>query len=251
MSKYTNSIFISFEGGEGSGKSTQAQLLDEFLRNQNYNSRLVHEPGGTEYGNGLRKLLLDLKTSGDEQVSQDAQVLGFNSARAQLVNNVIKPRLAMQNTITISDRFSDSTLAYQVFGNQKEEDLADVKAIIAFAVRGVVPNATFLIDVRVETGLARIEGRLKKDEEKDYLYDNNGQQLTYIDAPTYFDAKDVSFHNRVRDGYRWLIGEDPNRWRTIDGEQSVANVFEAVKNEIELIIKQRGIRKKKSNKGKQ
>lgn len=245
MPKSTNSVLISFEGGEGSGKSTQAQLLDDYLRDQKYDSQLVHEPGGTQYGNGLRKLLLDLRASGGEKVSQYAQVLGFNSARAQLVDVVIKPRLAMRDTITISDRFFDSTLAYQVFGNQKEEAMSEVKGIIAAAVRGAIPHITFFIDVSVETGLKRIKGRLKKDENQDYRYDNNGQQLTYIQEPTYFDAQDVSFHNRVRSGYEWLISQDKSRWKRINGEQSVEDVFKAVKNEIELVIQTRGIKTKK------
>jgi dTMP kinase len=190
------SLFITFEGGEGCGKSTQSKILNARLEKLAIPSLLIHEPGITKLG---KKVTQILKYSKDINITPLAELLLFNVSRAQLVAEVIKPNLAKGN-IVICDRFADSTTAYQGYG--RELDLAQVKAANDLGTQGLKPNLTILMDIPVEIGLER-----KKDTK-----------------PDRFQTENVSFHRRVREGYLRLAKAEPKRWLVIDATKTKAEI---------------------------
>ena len=196
-------LFITFEGGEGSGKSVQARALYKRLSQSAIPVLLTHEPGGTPFGNKIGHWL---KWAEVKDISPLTELLLFNASRAQLVSEVIRPNLKTGMTI-ICDRYTDSTTAYQGYG--RGLDLEMVKAINNDATRGLVPNLTILLDIPVEDGLIR-----KRDKKHDR-----------------FEQEDVKFHRRVRDGYLKLAAHEPERWLVIDATKP--------KEEISQIIWQR------------
>jgi dTMP kinase len=186
------SLFITFEGGEGCGKSTQSRLLYRRLQKLARPSLLIHEPGITALGKKVARLL---KWSQNINISPLAELLLFNVSRAQLVTEVIKPNM-VKGVIVICDRYADSTTAYQGYG--RGLDLSQVKAANALGMQGLVPSLTILLDMPVETGLAR-------NKEK---------------KPDRFEAENLSFHQRVREGYLKLAKAEPRRWLVIDAAKS-------------------------------
>lgn len=211
--KSTNAsgFFITLEGPEGSGKSTHASRLAEYLRSKGRDVLLTREPGGTSIGDQIRSILNDHANSA---MQPRAEILLFCASRAQLINQMIHPHLARGGTV-VCDRFSDSTLAYQGYGHRL--DLETLKSISRFATEGLVPDLTLLLDLPVEIGLAR---RRRSDSDWNRL-----------------DALDVEFHRRVRKGYLELAGQEPGRWVQIDAEQEEEDVWrqinKAVKSRLE------------------
>jgi dTMP kinase len=200
-------LFITFEGGEGSGKSTQARLLHRHLQRQNVPSLLTHEPGVTDLGKKITRLL---KWSKDTTISPVAELLLFNTSRAQLVSEVIKP--APENgTNVICDRYADSTTAYQGYG--RGLDLATVESVNKIGMSGLVPDVTFLLDIPVEEGLARIE----KNKDR-------------------FEIESADFHARVREGYLKLAEQEPKRWCVIDATQSKSKIAGVIWQRIRPIL---------------
>ncbi len=197
------SLFITFEGGEGCGKSTQTRLLYRKLYKLAVPVLLTHEPGVTALGKKITGLL---KWSKNIAISPAAELLLFNASRAQLVTEVIKPQLD-KGTVVICDRYADSTVAYQGYG--RGLDLEMVESVNNIGTQGLVPRLTILMDISVEAGLAR-----KKDRK-----------------PDRFEKENLSFHRRVREGYLKLAEAEPERWLVIDGTKS--------KNEIAGIIWQK------------
>jgi dTMP kinase len=197
------SLFITFEGGEGCGKSTQARLLYREFQKQGIPAVLIYEPGITGLGGRIRRLL---KWSDELSISPTAELLLFNTARAQLVEEVIKPVMA-RGTIVICDRYADSTTAYQGYG--RGLDLAAVNMANRIGMQGLLPDLTILMDIPVEAGLMR-----KKEGSADR-----------------FEKEDLDFHRRVREGYLKLAAAEPKRWLVIDATKS--------KEEIAGIIWQR------------
>lgn len=193
-------MFITFEGGEGSGKTTQVRLLEERLRGLGYCVVVTREPGGTPLGERLRALLLDVNT----QVEPRAELLLYAADRAQHVAAVVRPALAA-GVIVISDRYADSALAYQGYG--RGLDLAALRHIMAFATDGLQPDLTFFLDLDPQQGLARCARASKADR---------------------FEAQALAFHQRVREGYLALIAAEPERWVRIDADQPLAVVQGAV-----------------------
>ncbi len=193
-------MFITFEGGEGSGKTTQVRLLEERLRGLGYRVVVTREPGGTPLGERLRALLLDVNT----QVEPRAELLLYAADRAQHVAAVVRPALAA-GVIVISDRYADSALAYQGYG--RGLDLAALRHIMAFATDGLQPDLTFFLDLDPQQGLARCAQAGKADR---------------------FEAQALAFHQRVREGYFALIAAEPERWARIDADQPLAVVQGAV-----------------------
>ncbi|MGC8855466.1 MAG: dTMP kinase [Anaerolineae bacterium] len=185
-------MFITLEGPEGSGKTSHIAPLAEWLRGQGYRVFTTREPGGTEIGEQIRTVIHDLKNT---EMHPRTETLLYQAARAQIVEQVIRPRLA-EGYIVISDRFADSTLAYQGYGHR--QDLGQVRALIEYATGGLTPDLTFLLDIEVEIGLKR---KTKKGE---------WNRL---------DAYDVEFHRRVRAGYLDLVKQEPRRWQVIDASQ--------------------------------
>ena len=189
-------MFISFEGPDGSGKSTQIELLAATLRAAGFEVVTVREPGGTPAGEKIRAILLG--EGGAVSVDPRADALLFNASRAQLVADVIEPALA-RGAIVIADRFADSTLAYQGYGSGLPLDA--LRATIAFATAGRTPDLTLLLDLVAEQGLAR----------------KSGSGRTRFE-----DGFDAAFHARVADGFRALAAAEPTRWRILDASEAPA-----------------------------
>jgi dTMP kinase len=191
-------LFITFEGGEGSGKSTQADLLAQRLEGAGQRVLRLREPGGTPLGEELRQLLLHRQTA----ISPAAELLLFLAARAELVQSVLQPALA-EEAIVICDRFSDSTFAYQGYG--RGLDLAELRRVNAFATDRLVPDLTVLLDLPVAAGRARKQ----RDEDA-------------------FQREDDAFHERVRQGYLELARQDPDRWLVLDAILPVEELARAI-----------------------
>lgn len=198
-------MFITFEGGEGSGKTTCIREAAAALRNQGYDVLLTREPGGTLLGDALRTLLLDAKSQAP--VSSRAELLLFCAARAQLVTEVLQPHLDKSGVI-LCDRYADSTLAYQGYGRGLPLDT--LHTILAFATGGLWPHLTLYLDITPEQGLKR-----RRQQDWDRL-----------------DSLEISFHQRVHAGYKSLMAEEPSRWRRIDAalplEQVCQNVIQTI-----------------------
>jgi len=195
--------FITFEGPDGSGKSTQIKQLAEHLTGLGQNVLLTREPGGTDIGEQIRDLLHDLRR---REMHPRAEILLYSAARAQLVAQVVKPHLAAGGLV-LCDRYADSTLAYQGYGHGL--DLAVLRQITAFATQNLRPDLTLLFDLEADQGLAR---RRQGGEEWNRL-----------------DNYALAFHQRVRDGYLELARQDPERWVVLDGAQPVAALQAAVR----------------------
>ncbi|MCK5316782.1 MAG: dTMP kinase [Anaerolineales bacterium] len=194
-------MFITLEGPDGGGKTSQAQCLAEYLRAEKLEVLLTREPGGSPIGNQIRQVIMQL-----ENTAMDAhtEFLLFSASRAQHIAEVIRPSLEDGVTV-ISDRFFDSSLAYQGYGQRLP--LETLKAITNFATGGLTPDLTLLLDLPVEEGLHRREA------------DGNWNRM---------DAYDIDFHRRVRRGYLSLAAEAPERWVILSAEQS----FDALQDEI-------------------
>lgn len=189
-------MFITFEGPDGSGKTTQIAQTTAALRERGYHVLLTREPGGTPIGDQVRHILHDMKNAG---MHPRAELLLFSASRAQLVEEVIRPHLN-QGGLVISDRFFDSTYAYQGYGHGL--DLDALRQITHFATGGLRPDLTIYLDITPEEGLQRRRSALQQGGEWNRL-----------------DAMALAFHERVRDGYHRLIAEEPDRWVKIDAAQ--------------------------------
>jgi len=201
-------LFITFEGGEGSGKSVQARALCRRLSRLAIPAILTHEPGVTSLG---RKIAHWLKWGKDIGISPLAELMLFNASRAQLVNEVILPNL-QSGKVIICDRYADSTIAYQSYG--RGLDLTMVKAVNEAAVQGVKPDLTILLDMPVEAGLAR-----KKDKK-----------------PDRFEQENITFHRRVRQGYLELARAKPDRWLVIDAAKSKEAIAEIIWQKVSQLL---------------
>ena len=198
--------FITFEGGEGCGKSTQVKRLKAALEAKGKSVLLTREPGGTWLSEEIRRLIKDQET---DAPCDRAELLLFLAARAQLVRNVIRPALEAGMWV-VSDRFCDSTVAYQGFGRGLPLDL--IREANAFACEGLVPDLTILLDVTPETALARRRGR---------------EAATATAADRIERAGEV-FHARLREGFLRLAEENPERIVTLDANGTPDEVWEKV-----------------------
>jgi len=199
-------MFITLEGPEGSGKTSQLPALGAYLREAGYDVLVTREPGGTAVGDQIREVLMNLK---NVSIVPRTEILLFLAARAQHVEELIRPALAAGN-IVLCDRFGDSTLAYQGFGHQT--DLDTLKALLDFSTGGLKPDLTLLIDVPVEEGMAR---KRKNSAEWNRL-----------------DAYALAFHERVRQGYFALAEAEPERWMIIDATKDQENVQKAMREAV-------------------
>ena len=202
------SLFITFEGGEGSGKSLQAGVLYRKLSKLAVPVLLTHEPGGTPFGN---KICRWLKWTQDTDISPLTELLLFNSSRSQLVTEIIQPGLK-NGKIVICDRYTDSTVAYQSYG--RGLDLEMVRAINNAATQGLKPVLTILLDMPAEQGLAR-KGTMKWDR---------------------FEQENIAFHQKVREGYLELAAKDSERWLVIDATQSKENIEEVIWKRVSKLL---------------
>ncbi len=198
--------FIVFEGGDGSGKSTQALSLLRRLRRRGVKVLRTHEPGGTPLGQSLRRLL-----KSGEAMTPVSELMLFEAARAQLVQNVIRPFLE-QGGVVIADRFTSSTMAYQGYGRGLDRELID--RLNREATGGLEPHLTVFLDLPVETALARKGG---------------GSGDNFDDAP-------VDFHRRIHRGYSALAAADPGGWLVLDGQRPPEELSRDIWARVKTII---------------
>ena len=184
--------FITFEGSEGCGKSTQSKLIYEYLRSNGFNAVVLREPGGVKISEKIRALLLDVK---NESISHVCEMLLYMAARAQVVEKLIKPELS-KGKIVICDRFLDSTIAYQGFGLGL--DIKAIKFIGNVAALGIKPDLTILLDLPVEKGLHYRRNSLDRIEKRD-----------------------LNYHKRVRNGYLKLAAAEPRRIKIVKVEKDL------------------------------
>lgn len=220
------SLFITFEGPEGSGKSTQARLLYERLHARGYPVILVREPGGTRISDLIRGILLNLQHT---EMAPTTETLLFSAARAQLVSEVIQPYLH-QGGIVLCDRYADSTYAHQGYGLGR--DLEELRTITAIATGGLTPDLTIYLSLSAAEGLER--KRLKEQSARGQAARRpafDGQSVTA--EWNRLDARGLAYHERVEAGYRELIAQEPDRWRVFDARQPIEVLADQIAQTVE------------------
>lgn len=203
--------FITFEGIEGSGKSTQIVLLANYLKAHNRTVTLTREPGGTAIGDQVRKILLD---PANTALVARAELLLYAAGRAQHLEELIRPELE-SGKVVLCDRFSDATLAYQGYG--RGLDLEMIRALDRIVTGGMVPDMTILLDIDAATGLARARGR---------------NSSSGLEAEARFENEHVAFHDRVRRGYLTLASREPGRFFVLDATATP----DQIQNRIRVIV---------------
>ena len=218
------SLFISFEGCDGTGKTTQARLLETRLADAGYSVVLVREPGSTKLGDYLRSWLKD---ESNARLTREAELFLFAAARAALVTETLRPLLEKGRTVVIADRYIDSTTAYQGYG--RRIDLDEVARVNRLATGGLTPDLTILLDGPVADSLSRVgTSQLTMgmgQDDKVGRIDGEGTRR-FKEAP-------VGFHERVRRGYRRIADQDPGRVVLIDSSNPIQDVAEAVYRAVE------------------
>ncbi len=209
-------MFVTFEGPEGSGKSSQIALLAPFLQEQGYSVITTREPGGTPIGDEIRACVHNVANTAMTPV---AEMLLYSASRAQHVGELIRPSLAAGH-IVLCDRFADSTIAYQGYG--RGLDLAQLHQVTTIATGGLQPDITFLLDVDVEQGLARRTG--------------GGLEMNRLDLEA------VQFHQRVRDGYHALAATDPARWIVVNAERPLPVIQQELRIKLLAQLRETAVR---------
>ena len=207
-------MFITFEGVEGSGKTTQVDLLYDYLVDKGYNTIKTREPGGTAFGESLRKSLLQP----DIHVFPLSELLVLMAMRAQHVEEVIGPALH-DGKIVICDRFTDATYAYQGYGRGMDQGI--ILTLNRLVTKGVRPNLTVLLDCKVEQGF-------KRKRERKFSMDR-------------FEKEEFSFHNNVKAGYITLSKEERERFFVINGDAEIEEVQKKIRDKVEQLLKSYGI----------
>jgi dTMP kinase len=193
--------FISLEGIEGTGKSTQAKLLSDYLKEKGFDVVLTEEPGGTQIGLRIRELLLSVEHKGMTAVTE---LLLYNASRSQHIREIILPAIS-RGAIVITDRFTDSTIAYQGFGRGIDQGLID--SIDLIATGRLRPDITILLDLDAEVGLKRNKRINKTDR---------------------LELEDLEFHQRVRNGYNNLAEKEPERIKLIDASAGIQEIHNRI-----------------------
>jgi len=220
------SYFITFEGPDGSGKTTQIQALHEYLVRKGYDVLCVREPGGTDIGDQIRTILHDIK---NVDMLPNAEVLLYSASRAQLVGQKIRPALEA-GTIVLCDRYAESTMAYQGYGHGLDLEL--LKTITIFATGGLRPDLIIYLDIGAEEGLRRkMEGFRAGECEWNRM-----------------EQKELDFHLRVRDGYLQMAAAEPERWFIVDATQSIESIQNLIRERVNhLLTEKRVSRAARSN----
>ncbi len=213
-------LFITFEGVEGSGKTTQIQRLKEYLTQKGIRCKVTREPGGCSIGEKIRKILLN---PDHREMVPMTELLLYEAARAQHVSEIIKP-FVEEEGVVLCDRFSDATLAYQ--GHGRKIDLKWIERLNHLSTQGIRPDVTFLLDCPSNVGLKRAIRRnraLKQEREER------------------FEREEIQFHRRVRKGYLAIARKEPRRVKVIDTRQGEEKVFEKIQKIIDNLLRAKKI----------
>ncbi|MDX1523744.1 MAG: dTMP kinase [Anaerolineae bacterium] len=211
------SLFITFEGPDGSGKSTQIKLVADHLRRLNYEVLCTREPGGTAIGDQIRRLVLDAKNT---EMAIETEILLYSASRAQLVQQVILPHLS-KGGVVLCDRYADSFYAYQGYGRQVAFET--LQFITRYATQALRPDLTIYLDVEVEQGLKR---RMASNREGEGEWNR-------------LDRLDLEFHQRVEAGYRQMIEAEPDRWLVVDASASVEAVNQVICRRLDEVLQRK------------
>lgn len=203
--------FIAFEGIDGCGKTTQINLMTDWLRSRGFDVLISREPGSTPVGDGIRKILLDSRTT---HLTPIGEVLLYYASRIQNVKQIIQPALEAGKTV-LCDRFNDASWAYQGFGRQLGVEF--MRTLDDLVLDGFRPHHTVLIDIDVDTSVSRAKVR------------NNG--MSADENRIELEARE--FFERVLEGYRWLVRREPSRFHVVDGNRSVEAVHEDIRRPFE------------------
>lgn len=207
-------MFITFEGPDGSGKSTQINLVTAHLEQLGYKVLCTREPGGTAIGNQIRQVLHDVKNT---EMSARAEILLYSASRAQLVEQVILPHLA-QGGVVLCDRYADSTYAYQGYGRRL--DFETLRLITEFATQSLKPDLTIYLDVAVEEGLRR----------------KSAANVSGQGEWNRMDQLELDFHQRVRAGYLEMAQKEPERWLIVDASAPVEEISWVICRRLEQVL---------------
>ncbi len=205
-----NGKFISFEGGDGSGKSTQINLLKEYLEAKGYDVLLSREPGGTKIGEKIREIILDIE---NKEMTGEAEALLYAAARAQHVGELIMPALN-EGKIVILDRFIDSSIVYQ--GVARELGVDEVRYINEFGTKKLLPDVSFYLDLKAKDGLGRKKVQAKLDR---------------------LESEGLSFHEKVRNAYLELAKENDERFVVLDASDKIEAIHSKILASLEEILK--------------
>ena len=216
-------FFITFEGLEGTGKSTQAAALYDLLKKKGYPVYMTREPGGTAIGDKIRDILLDPE---NKEMCYVAEIMLYAASRAQLVHQTLRPYLE-EGYIIICDRFVDSTIAYQAFG--RDIPLNVVRDINSSAIWNLTPNITFYLDLKPEDSLRRVKLRIEENEE----------------IPDRLEREKIDFFRKVREGYMSLVNDEPFRFRLIDASAGPQEIHDKIVEITERELKKADIHRKK------
>lgn len=208
------SCFITFEGPDGSGKTTQLQILHRYLLQAGYPVLLVREPGGTDIGDQIRNVLHDTR---NVSMLPNAEVLLYSASRAQLVGQVIRPAL-QAGSVVLCDRYAEATMAYQWYGHGLDLEL--LKAITTFATGGLRPDLVVYLDIAVEDGLRR---------KKSSFQAGQGEWNR-------MDQKELDFHQRARAGYLRMAAEEPGRWFVLDATRPIASLQQSIRRRVKRLL---------------
>ena len=211
-------LFVSFEGGEGSGKSTQVDRLTDAFMQLDVPTLAIREPGSTNLGLHIRGLIKG-RPWGGKTISPISELFLFAAARAELVSKVLTEQAMDPRLVIIADRYADSMIAYQGYGRRIPLDL--VEAVNRLATGGLMPHRTFLLDCPPKRGLERMSVQAQ-------LFDMHSTDLLDQDRARRFEDEPLSFHERVRAGYRELADREPDRWEVIDALASPDEVFQSI-----------------------
>lgn len=207
-------LFITLEGPEGSGKSTQIERVADFLRQKGFNVYCTREPGGSSIGDQIRDVLHDVKNT---EMSSRAEILLYSASRAQLVEQIILPRLA-QGDVVLCDRYADSTYAYQGYGRKLDFDT--LRAITEFATQKLKPDLTIYLDLDVETGLQRkVDANAAGEGEWNRM-----------------DQLKLDFHQRVHRGYLEMAKNEPGRWLVVSASGTIEEINRSICERLEEVL---------------
>ena len=219
-------LFISLEGGEGAGKTTQAATLANRVEAMGLRCLRIREPGSTPLGTDLRKLIKRSHTT-DEAMSRPAELFLFAAARSELVAKVIGPQRDDPDLVVVADRYADSTVAYQGYG--RGIDVETIRAVNALATHGIMPDLTFLLDCPPDVGISRVRGlqlQMPMDGARTAdAIDRDAEGMKFEEEP-------AEFHERIRLGFLALADREPGRWRVVDATRSIDAISDDIWNAV-------------------